>query len=114
MRIKAKVKVPEESQVFWSLCTLGRGYVLVNRENTRELLGSMPSFGVVGLLSGRDARTVSGWVTDGLPVSVPKFRRVVDDFGNETIVALITTDVLKGERKTRDVEFFDSPFEDRD
>ncbi len=110
MRIKAEVKVPEDNKVFWTMCSLGKGHVLVNRDNPRELIGS--SFGVVGLLSGDDAKTVSEWIADGLPVSVPKFRRIDDDFGNETIVALITTDSQEDNGKTKDVEFFDSPFED--
>ena len=110
MRIKAEVRVPEETEVFWTMCSLGKGCVLVNRDDTRELLGS--SFGVVGLLNDTDAKTVSEWVGDGLPVSVPKFRRIDDDFGNETIVALITTDSEADNGKTKDVEFFDSPFED--
>lgn len=111
MRIKAEVMVPEENHVYWSMCALGHDYVIVNRENTQELLGS-GSFGVVGVLNSKDADAVSEWVTNGEPVSVPKFRRITDDFGNETTVALITTDMDNERYKTLEVEYFDNPFED--
>lgn len=110
MHIHAKVSVPEENRIYWTLCSLKQGKVFFDVDDSRVLIGE-GGFGAVGFLSKKDAQTVQEWQDSGEPVTVPKFKRKTDDNGNESIIALITTESAPM-GKTAEVEYFDNPFED--